>query len=68
MEKRKIEARLERILEQLGLAPGPSDDLDGQVKPIREMRTSSPTEQTENHDQSTAFSDHSDWSNFSDRW
>lgn len=65
MEKPKIEARLERILEQLSQTGEPSDGEKRQRKLVRKIGMSSSDEQKENYDQSTTFSDHSDWS---DSW
>lgn len=67
MEKRKIEARLKRILERLELIPDSSESTEGHEKPIGKMKMSSRIDRIENYDQSTAFNDHSNWPNWSDR-
>jgi hypothetical protein len=67
MGKRKIEVRLERILEQLGMTPESSEGLAQHGKRIDDVQVGF-IDEIETYDQATAFSDHSNWSDFSDRW
>jgi hypothetical protein len=65
MERQSIEERLARILEQLRQSGKPSVGSAEEIDPLREISMKLSVQKEEDCNPSTAFSDHSDWS---DSW